>query len=88
MKLSVEVKSSKLKQKLSKRRDSLSRQTANHILEGVTKRTPVKTGRARAGWKLRKISDGYEIYNNVPYIGYLEKAIANKQKRHDRANTY
>jgi hypothetical protein len=35
--------------------------------------TPVDTGRARSGWRERPTSTGYDITNNVPYVGVLDK---------------
>jgi len=49
----------------------------------VRKRTPVDTGRAKAGWKDRTTNTGYEISNTVPYIGVLDKGrhMTNKGMR-------
>lgn len=43
----------------------------------VQVRTPVKTGHARSGWRLEKITDTptekhYRIVNTVPYVVFLE----------------
>ena len=37
--------------------------------------TPKRTGRARAGWKKSLTENGknFEVRNDVPYVGYLEK---------------
>jgi hypothetical protein len=35
--------------------------------------TPVRSGRARAGWKTKVAKDNFVIENKVPYVGYLDK---------------
>ena len=40
----------------------------HQLKDTMESRTPVDSGRARAGWEI----DGDDIVNNVPYIGYLE----------------
>jgi hypothetical protein len=35
--------------------------------------TPVRTGRARAGWKKFDREGSFEVYNTVPYIDYLDR---------------
>lgn len=54
-------------------RASEARSLANTIFRGVKDRTPVDTGRAKRGWAQRREGRGYVIYNNVPYIGVLDK---------------
>ena len=39
----------------------------------LRKNTPVATGKARAGWQLNDKSNGFEINNPTPYVGYLDK---------------
>lgn len=50
-----------------------ARAIANDIFRGVKDKTPVDTGRAKRGWRLLTKSKNYEITNNVPYIGVLDK---------------
>lgn len=47
--------------------------TATH--EEAPRFTPKRTGRARAGWEKRITEQGknFEVRNDVPYVGYLEK---------------
>lgn len=40
----------------------------HQLLTELQQKTPISTGHARAGWQI----NGYDIINNVPYIGYLE----------------
>jgi hypothetical protein len=46
------------------------------VFRGIVRRTPVLTGRARRGWETYTSRAGARrqviIFNNVPYIGYLE----------------
>lgn len=39
----------------------------------VKKNTPVRTGRARAGWDTQMKETGFVTENKVPYVGYLDK---------------
>lgn len=50
-----------------------ARSLANTVFRGVKDRTPVDTGRAKRGWAIARQGRGYLIYNNVPYIGILDK---------------
>lgn len=48
---------------------------AKEVYNGVRKRTPVRTGRARRGWEIdyaNKVGDAATVGNDVPYITYLE----------------
>lgn len=38
----------------------------------VVKDTPSDTGRARAGWDVRRAEGGADLYNDAPHIGILE----------------
>ena len=58
---------------LRKVRAREARALANTVFRGVKDRTPVDTGRAKRGWAMRPKRGGYLIYNNVPYIGVLDK---------------
>lgn len=46
---------------------------ANDLYTEVKQRTPVDTGRAKAGWNKNVRNTGFTISNNVPYIGVLDK---------------
>lgn len=46
---------------------------ANTVFQEVRKRTPVDTGQAQRGWTNRVQNTNFEIANNVPYIGILDK---------------
>ena len=46
---------------------------ADTVYTEVRKNTPVDTGRAKSGWKKEVKSTGFDITNDVPYIGILDK---------------
>jgi hypothetical protein len=46
------------------------------LLKEVKKNTPVRTGKARAGWKRRLDRKGASVNNNVKYISYLDEGIS------------
>ncbi len=52
-----------------------SQEILSALNEGVAAKTRVKTGAARAGWKIKKnikkVGDTGVIQNEVPYIGWL-----------------
>jgi hypothetical protein len=44
------------------------------LLKSLKEATPVDTGKASAGWKLRKLSKHkYALENNVEYVEYLNQ---------------
>ena len=46
---------------------------ADTIATEAPKFTPKRTGRAAAGWEKKMSRDSFEVVNEVPYVGYLEK---------------
>ena len=55
----------------------LVRQVSRNLFTEVKRFTPVKSGRARKGWKFRKRSDSqYRISNRVPYINRLDEGYS------------
>ena len=48
--------------------DNVEKYTLEEIKSNVIRKTPVDTGRAKAGWK----QDSNQIINEVEYIGYIE----------------
>lgn len=73
MKLGVSLAGVGIATVLRKVRDTQARTLANDIFRGVKDRTPVATGVAKKGWALNQRGKNYVIYNNVPYIGVLDK---------------
>lgn len=46
------------------------------VLIEAKKNTPVRTGKARRGWRRRFDRKGASINNNVEYISYLDEGIS------------
>ena len=58
------------------------RLVSKDLLESLKKFTPVKTGRARRGWKESKLGRfKYRIDNKVPYIERLDDGYSKQQPR-------
>lgn len=43
------------------------------VYQEVKQRTPVDTGRAKAGWRKSQVDNNFTISNAVPYIEVLDK---------------
>lgn len=46
---------------------------ADSVYTELRKNTPVDTGVARRGWRKKTATKDFEVSNNVPYIGVLDK---------------
>ena len=53
--------------------DGLRAHLISELHRRISQRTPVDTGRARAGWEITEVG----IRNDVPYIGFLEEGTTN-----------
>tara|TARA_R110000782_G_C14520564_1_gene381055 strand:+ start:123 stop:416 length:294 start_codon:yes stop_codon:yes gene_type:complete len=51
-------------------------QVASIYEEEARKATPIKSGRARRNWTKTVNSQGFDVSNNVPYIGRLEEGYS------------
>lgn len=49
---------------------------ATTVEDALKDYTPVRTGRAQAGWNRNVKKDGFDVRNNVPYVPYLEKGTS------------
>lgn len=67
------VDANNLQKRLSARVRSEVQRLGQSLFTEIRQRTPVDTGTAKAGWKSRNTQQGFEISNNVPYIGILDK---------------
>lgn len=47
-------------------------EVTNEVRERVARRTPVDTGRAQEGWQSEVVNEKGRIWNDTPYVGYLE----------------
>jgi len=50
-------------------------------LEEVKKRTPIKQGRARRGWRVERRGTNTHVVNRTPYIGTLERGRSKQAPR-------
>jgi hypothetical protein len=46
------------------------------VIREVKKNTPIRTGKARRGWRRKFDRKGASINNNVEYISYLDEGIS------------
>ena len=69
--------------RLSAQLRSEVKRLADTLYTEVRKRTPVDTGRAKAGWTKKVSGKDFEVANQVPYIGVLDKGrrMTNKGMR-------
>lgn len=47
-------------------------QLAQDVEQSLRQHTPVRTGRARAGWRTKTTDTSFVSENRVPYVGYLD----------------
>lgn len=69
----VEIVYAGVGQQLTREIEKAVDMLGDELFQEITKRTPVKTGNAKAGWDIKKSGDGFSIENRVPYIGVLDK---------------
>jgi hypothetical protein len=62
-----------LQRRLSARMRSEVQRLGQSLFTEVKQRTPVDTGTAKAGWRSKNTQAGFEINNQVSYIGVLDK---------------
>ena len=59
--------------------DQLVRLISTDLLDTVKEKTPVKSGRAKRGWRLKKEGKlKYNVSNRVPYISRLDEGYSNQ----------
>ena len=51
------------------------------VLTVARANTPIRLGKARAGWKRRKTRDGFTVSNRVVYIDKLEQGSSKQAPR-------
>lgn len=67
------VDAGSIQKRLSARIRSEVQRLGQSLFQEIRQRTPVDTGQAKAGWKTKPTQQGFEISNQVPYIGILDK---------------
>jgi hypothetical protein len=55
---------------------SLIKALATDLTRELQQKTPVRTGRAQAGWQTKTGNKDFVIENKVPYSGYLDKGTS------------
>lgn len=55
---------------------TVNEQISKDLLQEVKKNTPVRTGKARRGWRRKFGRNGAEVNNKVKYISYLDEGIS------------
>lgn len=53
----------------------------NTLLEEVKRKTPIKQGRARRGWRIERRGTNTHVVNRTPYIGTLERGRSKQAPR-------
>lgn len=67
---------------LNRELDQIVRLISQDYLDTVKVKTPVRSGRARKGWRLtKKRKLNYEVTNRVPYIGRLDEGYSQQAPR-------
>ncbi len=56
-------------------------EVADAVEQAAKKSTPVRSGRARAGWTKSVDQDQFTVENRVPYIGKLEAGASRQAPR-------
>lgn len=57
---------------VKRKKDRIVEETSKEVKRDAASLTPVRTGRARAGWRVQARKETARIWNNVPYVRYLE----------------
>jgi HK97 gp10 family phage protein len=67
---------SKLANELDSGYKTLIKALATDLTRELKQKTPVRTGRAQAGWQATTGNKDFVIENKVPYTGYLESGTS------------
>ena len=80
--LTVSFNSRKVITELSNDVDQMVRQVSTDLFNTIKQITPVRSGRAKRGWRLRKERKySYEVSNRVPYIDRLDEGYSKQAPR-------
>tara|TARA_R100000734_G_scaffold18169_1_gene14859 strand:+ start:2261 stop:2566 length:306 start_codon:yes stop_codon:yes gene_type:complete len=71
--IGVRFKSSGSIDKLEKSVKKLITDIQNKTYNTARSLTPVDTGYAKSQWKKKRKSNGFEVYNNVDYVPFLDR---------------
>jgi len=82
MEIRVSFNSKRVIAELSNDVDQMVRQVSTDLFDTVKQKTPVASGRAKRGWRLRQEGKfRYEIANRVPYISRLDEGYSKQAPR-------
>jgi hypothetical protein len=80
--VTIQFNGTKVAAGLKREIDQTVRQISQDYFGLVKDKTPVKSGRARRGWKLKKNRPfSYSVNNRVPYIGRLDEGYSKQAPR-------
>ena len=80
--VTIQFNGNKVAADLNRELDQTVRQISQDYFDSVKEKTPVRTGRARRGWRLKKQRElSYSVNNRVPYIGRLDEGYSKQAPR-------
>ena len=80
--VTIQFNGTKVAADLNRELDQTVRQISQDYFDSVKEKTPVRTGRARRGWRLKKQRElSYSVNNRVPYIGRLDEGYSKQAPR-------
>ena len=80
--VTIQFNGNKVAADLNKEIDQTVRLISQDYFGLVKDKTPVKSGRAKRGWKMKKQKKfSYRVSNRVPYIGRLDEGYSKQSPR-------
>ena len=80
--VTIQFNGNKVAADLNRELDQTVRQISEDYFDLVKEKTPVRTGRARRGWRLKKQRElSYSVNNRVPYVGRLDEGYSKQAPR-------
>jgi len=80
--VTIQFNGTKVAADLNRELDQTVRQISQEYFGLVKDKTPVRTGRAKRGWRLKKQRQFvYNVNNRVPYIGRLDEGSSKQAPR-------
>ena len=80
--VTIQFNGNKVAADLNRELDQTVRQISQDYFDLVKEKTPVRTGRARRGWRLKKQRElSYSVNNRVPYVGRLDEGYSKQAPR-------
>jgi hypothetical protein len=80
--VTIQFNGNKVAADLNRELDQTVRQISQDYFDLVKEKTPVRTGRAKRGWRLKKQRKlSYSVNNRVPYVGRLDEGYSKQAPR-------